>query len=237
MVQSLRFGIHQALLVNGLLYSAGKLSQEKQVGTFSKCCAKSHLPVLMDDVWGKQAPRLTHVVALMPDGSRRVGEYDGYGMDLDDYGSAKFVLQAFYAGENFDELPESGDEPEQGYFHAPEFVAALETLSGFTTYQDYRSAVIEYRRLLSSRVKAGFEVNGFSIPLEHQYGAYSLLEMASVKFPPSMESLQREQPEAAVYLPQTFEALREAALKFDEAFRALATSQAHDIVARYGQKL
>jgi autonomous glycyl radical cofactor GrcA len=52
-----------------------------------------------------------------------------------------------------------------------------------------------------------------------------------------MESLQREHPEAAVYLPQTFNALREAALKFEGAFRALATTQARDIVARYGQKL
>lgn len=206
------------------------------MATYSKCCAKSHLPALTHEAWGDVAPRLTHVVVLTPDGSRRVGQYDGYGMDLENFHAAKLVLHAFYEGETFDQLAKSGDEPGQGFFHDIEFVTALETLTGFTSHEEYLNTVREYGRLGDERRKAGFAAISLQLPREHWYGAHEILEMAARTFPPSMSSMREEYPDAATYLPRTFDALRAAALKFDEAFRALATTQARDIIGRYGQK-
>ena len=47
------------------------------MGFFSKCCAKSHLPVINPHRSGY--PSLTEVVVLLPRGKKMEGVYDGYG--------------------------------------------------------------------------------------------------------------------------------------------------------------
>jgi len=116
------------------------------MGCFSKCCAKTHLPVLMHDVWAKDALRLTRIVVLLRGHKPYPGEYDGYGMGLDDdFDDAKFVLEDAYKGERWEDLPESGYEPGQGIFHDTQFVRAIATLpNGFATYDDYWNALRDY---------------------------------------------------------------------------------------------
>ena len=46
------------------------------MGYFSKCCAKTHLPVVVESLG---IPHLNNVVALLPDGRKFEGSYDGYG--------------------------------------------------------------------------------------------------------------------------------------------------------------
>lgn len=116
------------------------------MGCFSKCCAKTHLPVLMHDVWHRDVPRLTRVVVLIRGQKPYSGEYDGYGMGLDDdYDDAKFVLEDAYNGELWEDLPESGYEPNQGIFHDTQFALAIARLpNGFATYDDYWDALRDY---------------------------------------------------------------------------------------------
>ena len=46
------------------------------MGFFSKTCAKTHLPIVSHY---KDIPRLSEVVALLPNGKKFTGSYDGYG--------------------------------------------------------------------------------------------------------------------------------------------------------------
>lgn len=114
------------------------------MGFFSKTCAKTNLPVMTEMVG---IPDLSDVVALLPNGSRIVGSYDGYGrigpISLIDDGifeDAKFVLKRFYNGESFEELGESHNELGQGYFHDDDLLHAWLKQGGFKTYKDYVEA-------------------------------------------------------------------------------------------------
>lgn len=94
------------------------------MGYFSKCCAKTHLPVIVPS---RDIPRLNNVVALLPDGTRAQGAYDGYGrvggFDLQqDWDRVKLVLAEYYSGEAYDELGPSGDEMAQGHFMSDRFL-------------------------------------------------------------------------------------------------------------------
>jgi hypothetical protein len=94
------------------------------MGFFSKCCAKTHLPIVAP---ARGIPRLNLVVALLPDGRKVEGSYDGYGrvegVELhDDWDRVKLVLQEHYQGETYDQLGKSGDELGQGYFMSREFL-------------------------------------------------------------------------------------------------------------------
>ena len=73
------------------------------MGYFSKTCAKTHLPVVVQTLG---IPHLNNVVALLPDGTKLEGSYDGYGRVAgkslmgDDYDHAlwqktKFVLRDY----------------------------------------------------------------------------------------------------------------------------------------------
>ena len=83
------------------------------MGYFSKCCCKTNLPVT---VYGKGCDDFNRVVALTPDGRIVRGSYDGYGevggheLREDAHGkwiwdNVKFVLEPYYNGEKYDELP------------------------------------------------------------------------------------------------------------------------------------
>lgn len=94
------------------------------MGYFSKCCAKTHLPVVVAD---RNIPRLNMVVALLPDGRKAEGSYDGYGRvgDADlqqEWDRVKLILKEHYNGEGYDDVGKSGDELAQGYFMSKEFL-------------------------------------------------------------------------------------------------------------------
>jgi hypothetical protein len=94
------------------------------MGYFSKCCAKTHLPVVVESVG---ISRLNEVVALLPGGRKAQGSYDGYGrvggVDLQkDWDRVKLILAEHYNGEAYDELGQSGDEMGQGYFMSRDFL-------------------------------------------------------------------------------------------------------------------
>lgn len=98
------------------------------MGFFSKTCAKTHLPIVAP---ARGIPRLNLVVALLPDGSRVIGSYNGYGsvdtdagrVELhDDWDRVKLVLQEYYQDEAYEQLGKSGNELGQGYFMSREFL-------------------------------------------------------------------------------------------------------------------
>jgi hypothetical protein len=95
------------------------------MGFFSKTCAKTHLPVVAEPVG---ITKLNRVVALLPDGRKFTGSYDGYGrVDGHDevaeaWDKVKFVLEAYYEGETYDDLGNSGPELAQGFFMSKDFL-------------------------------------------------------------------------------------------------------------------
>lgn len=108
------------------------------MGFFSKCCAKTFRPVVFADPWAlRVAPHLARVVALTPR-KKIFAEYDGYGMGLsDEWDQVKFVLQDCYAGETFEQLPSSMDDPLQGFFISPELMEVLALIPSFPSGKDY----------------------------------------------------------------------------------------------------
>jgi len=65
------------------------------MGFFSKTCAKTNLPVVADSL---PYDELNVVIALLPNGDKLEGSYDGYGrindieLPMDDWEEIKFVL-------------------------------------------------------------------------------------------------------------------------------------------------
>lgn len=121
------------------------------MGFFSKCCAKSHLPVVT--CYKNGAPKeLTEVVALSPNGKIVEGIYDGYGRvagedftdgEYDHWLKVKFVLKMHYNGESYKDLPKSGDELAQGYFMSNEFLDYCMKVRSFKSRKDYEKAFKE----------------------------------------------------------------------------------------------
>lgn len=121
------------------------------MGFFSKCCVKTHLPVVHD---GRGYPELSEVVALFPDGRKIAGSYDGYGR-VDDqevcpdgynektWASVKFVLASKYGGENYKDLGPSQDEMAQGHFMSDEFLDYCLKAGSFKSHSEYKKAFKE----------------------------------------------------------------------------------------------
>lgn len=109
------------------------------MGVFSKCCAKTHLPVIYG--YGqttKTAPRLCRVVVLTPHEPPFEAVYDGYGLGLvDEWDEVKFVLKDAYAGEAYGQLPASEDEPNQGFFFREEFLTQLSRVPSLPSFDAY----------------------------------------------------------------------------------------------------
>lgn len=121
------------------------------MGFFSKCCAKSQLPVVHD---GRGYPELNEVIVLYPDGKKIEGSYDGYGrvdgVDLCPGGydhqlwtKLKFVLKSKYAGESYKELGRSYDEAAQGHFMADDFLDYCLEVGSFASHREYQKAFKE----------------------------------------------------------------------------------------------
>jgi hypothetical protein len=122
------------------------------MGYFSKTCAKTHMPVVVEAL---EIPRLNMVVALMPDGRKFEGAYDGYGrvggknvLEYDDgnfmWPKVKFVLREHYNGEKYDELGKSGDELAQGYFMDKKFLHHCLLKGPFKNRAEYTRAFKKY---------------------------------------------------------------------------------------------
>lgn len=130
------------------------------MGFFSKCCAKTNLPVIhhgYGDDWHRNYPEFSEVVVLYPDGRKIEGVYDGYGRvdgvslcgddyDHDLWMKLKFVLKSKYAGESYKDLKKSHDELGQGHFMAEEFILYCKTLApdGFKDRAAYKRAFSKY---------------------------------------------------------------------------------------------
>lgn len=97
------------------------------MGFFSWECAKTNKPV-MAAVAVRKSPWqfASKVVVLFNDGSKIVGTYDGYGrvdeFELLDYSEERWrmVIEQFYTGETFDELPKNKWDQGQGFFYSDE---------------------------------------------------------------------------------------------------------------------
>lgn len=122
------------------------------MGFFSKCCAKTHLPILTIQ---KEVPRLSTVVALLPDGTKRQGIYDGYGRvdgvsvmadadGRDIWKKVKFVLLDHYNGEAYHDLGPSGDELAQGFFMHKDFILYCLMHGAFKNRAQYVRAFKKY---------------------------------------------------------------------------------------------
>lgn len=118
------------------------------MGYTSKVCAKTNLPVVHSDRGYKA---LNTVVALLPNGTKIVGSYDGYGRVngtevREQWDDVKFVLAQHYNGEAYDELGSSGRELGQGHFMSDEFLiyCTIKKPQGFKNYTGYKSAFQKY---------------------------------------------------------------------------------------------
>lgn len=122
------------------------------MGFFSKCCAKTNLPIVTQY---KGFPEFSDVVALTPDGRIIKGSYDGYGrVDDEDlretpegkwiWEKVKFVLAPHYNGEKYNELPKSHDELAQGYFMDEEFLKHCKEVGSFKNRAAYVRAFKKY---------------------------------------------------------------------------------------------
>lgn len=122
------------------------------MGFFSKTCAKTHLPIVADM---KDIPRLSQVVALLPNGKKFTGAYDGYGRVAGtglvetargrfQWPEVKMVLAEYYNGEEYKDLGRSGDELAQGYFMDPLFLNHCLRNGPFESYAEYKKAFKKY---------------------------------------------------------------------------------------------
>ena len=112
------------------------------MGYFSKTCAKTHLPIVHDS-WGYAA--LNRVVALLPNGAKIRGSYDGYGrvdgQELhEEWDDVKFVLEQHYNNESYNDLGKSGNELGQGHFMDNKFLiyCTIVNPDGFASYAKYK---------------------------------------------------------------------------------------------------
>ena len=94
------------------------------MGFFSWKCAKSEKPVMADiGVMNSPWSFASDVIVLFDDGRRVQGSYDGYGrvgeLELLDYREEtwRMVIEKYYSGESFDQLPKNKYDPGQGWFY------------------------------------------------------------------------------------------------------------------------
>lgn len=149
------------------------------MGFFSKCCAKTHLPVLCDNAWGEVAPRLTNIVVLTRGEKPFRAAYDGYGLHLEDFDDAKFVLADAYSGERWEDLPESGYEPGQGFFHDEALIEALAASAGFRSHREYLTLLAEHEADGPRRIACAFSELQLDIPAAQQESMFVMLQEAA----------------------------------------------------------
>lgn len=102
------------------------------MGFFSWQCAKTKKPVMSSYAVGNGPFDFSSkVVVLFKNGDRLSGTYDGYGrvdgFEIVDYPEERWrmVIQKYYNGETFDDLPQNNHEPNQGFFWDDEDLAEI----------------------------------------------------------------------------------------------------------------
>jgi hypothetical protein len=100
-------------------------------------------------------PHLNNVVALLPDGRKFEGSYDGYGrvngeslVESEDgefiWPKVKFVLRDYYSGEAYGDLGNSDDEKAQGFFMDKAFLHYCIKHGAFKSRAEYTKAFKKY---------------------------------------------------------------------------------------------
>lgn len=94
------------------------------MGFFSWQCAKSNKPVMAEvAVQGTPWAFASDVIVLFKNGQRVQGTYDGYGrigeLELVDHREEtwRMVIERYYNGETFEDLPKNKYDPGQGFFY------------------------------------------------------------------------------------------------------------------------
>ena len=97
------------------------------MGFFSWRCAKSDKPVMAEvAVQGTPWHFASRVIVLFNNGNRISGIYDGYGrvdgFELVDHHEERWrmVIEDYYNGESFDQLPKNKYDQDQGFFYNDE---------------------------------------------------------------------------------------------------------------------
>jgi hypothetical protein len=201
------------------------------MGLFSKCCAKTHLPVMYSHPGIKKiAPHLTQIMVLCRGEEPYPAEYDGYGLGLmntGQYDSAKFVLLSAYAGETYDQLPHSEDEPQQGYFITDLELEALARIPAFASHDAYCDFMSDTDALSEQAHKELLKALGApeSVPW---YKVTSCFEAVTEYLEmPSYETLaeryakrRAELPELMAFMPEKPAEAAEMVKKFNEDLTA-----------------
>lgn len=146
------------------------------MGFFSKTRAKTHLPVLASGPWSRKAKRLTRIVVLQPGREPWTVDYDGYGLGLETYHEAKFVLASDYAGERYEQLGPGHDEPQQGYFLDECLAAELAKLPRFANYDAYEDVLRDFETQYDIVVEEELTRLGLPFEANRAYKVALLLE-------------------------------------------------------------
>ncbi len=173
------------------------------MGLFSKCCAKTHLPVLYGSPHTmRTAARLAEIVVLTRHEEPYPAVYDGYGLGLvDEWDEVKFVLKDAYAGERYDDLPPSEDEPNQGYFFSEEFILALKDVPSLPSHEVYEDLLRAADDIYEEVLKACLQEVGL-VGEAKDYEITRVLETArEVLEDPGMEILRERYAQARTKTP------------------------------------
>ena len=199
------------------------------MGLFSKTCAKTHLPVLYQG-WRKEAARLTDIMVLLPGEDPYPAVYDGYGMHLDNYDKAKFVLASDYAGERYDELGDSHYEPNQGYFHDAALIAVLAASAGFDSYEAYDTLLDDYSAGATKAAELLLNELGWYFDTDKSYKGQLVMQAA-------LEGQEARAMEYASQCPTfngaSFETLRKDAVEFDRRYEEQLSALARELCDKH----
>ena len=203
------------------------------MGYFSKCCAKTHLPVLCaDSFWGNFAPRLCKVVMLAANGDRITREYDGFGCgDVLDFDACKMVLADAYNNETFAQLGESEYEPGQGVFHSRGLIATLKDVPSLPSYDAYCKLLKRYEAEETTIRNALLCERGINCDTGLGADIANALDNLAAGFEQVYEQLLERNPKMAELLPVGYEDAKKYAKLFDDALVARTTSKAKMLIA------
>lgn len=168
------------------------------MGLFSKCCAKTNLPVLYGSGYTlKTARRLAEIVVLTRRDKPYEAVYDGYGLGLtDEWDQVKFVLKDAYAGETYEQLPPSRDEPNQGYFFSDEFILVLKDVPRLPSHEVYEDLLREADDIYEEVLTACLVQVGLTGHVKSYETVRALETAREVLEDPSMELLRERYAQA-----------------------------------------
>lgn len=202
------------------------------MGCFSKCCAKTHLPVLSaDSFWGTFAPRLCRVVMLSPEGDRITRDYDGYGCgDVLDFDECKMVLADAYQNESFGQLGESPYEPGQGIFHSRGLIAVLKETPSLPSHQAYARLYKDYDSEESRITLQLLNERGVRCESKLAFEVGRALEHLADGFDIEYTRMLERHPEIRKWVPEGYDHAQRLAKVYDDALVSRTTACARKLV-------